>query len=120
MDWAALLPIAFRILGLSKITPWALKLLPLILKYGPIVETYIVKGTNWWTSFKKDHPTVAAWVEKVASKVLPGVNADEAAITTALSILRPRARTPAQEKLWNNRGMLPANPDTGDFPTTMN
>lgn len=116
MSWiTTLLPIAFRALGLARYTAEAIKLLPYISTYGPIVFDWIINAKASWASFKSKHPSFAAVVEKVASRLLPNIPVDKAAEITMVGVFWPGKMRPEYEKIWQARGTFPAN-ENNDFP----
>lgn len=103
MNWAVLVPIALRLIGLSRYTALALKLLPYITTYGPIALSYIEAAQTTWTAFKAQHPQFAATIEAMAAKLLPKLPADQAAHITLLGIFAPHKMTLAEQAQWMNR-----------------
>ncbi len=104
MSWIlTLLPIAMRALGLARYTAEAIKLLPYISKYGPLVFGWIENSQATWAKFKKDHPTFAGLIERIAAKVLPKIPIDQAAEITMVGIFLPGRMRPDYEKIWMDR-----------------
>lgn len=103
MNWAALVPIALRLIGLSRYTALALKLLPYIATYGPIALSYIETAQTTWAAFAAQHPKFAAYIEGIAAKLLPRLPADQAAHITLLGIFAPHKMTLAEQTQWMNR-----------------
>lgn len=114
----ALLPAIFRILGLSKATPWVLMILPYIAKYLPVVTAFLENAKSTWEGFKKDYPWLASIIEKIASKLFPNLSTPAAAMITLKGLFVPHAMDAAEEGIWNRRsdGTGVTNKDLGDFP----
>lgn len=92
-----------RALGLARYTVEAIKLLPYISKYGPIVFAWINNAQSTWAKFKKEHPTFAGIIQRIAARVLPKIPADQAAEITMVAIFLPGRMRPDYEKIWMDR-----------------
>lgn len=114
---STLLPIILRVLGLSKITPWALVILPYITQYLPVVIKFLDDAKASWTTFKSEHPWLSKQIEYLASKLLPQLPTPDAAMITLRGIFAPRTLDEQQQDLWRKAdGTEPVNKDLGDFP----
>lgn len=112
---STILTLVFSALGWSRYTDWALKLLPLITQYGPVVIKFLETASATWASFKSQYPTFGAAIENLAQKWFPKLALDQAVMVTLKGIFAPHKMTPAEEKIWMDRGTT-YNPDLSDFP----